>query len=93
MNYRIVAGHHGNGPSDGTAYTVAGFELVTKLSKMNHLMKERATDEGSLPEIVQYGASSCFERLTASKGSNKYFYCLCENKGVDWSAPLSSLHG
>ena len=32
------------------------------------------TDEGSLPEIVQYGPSSCFECFTASKGSNNYFY-------------------
>ena len=31
-------------------------------------------DEGSLPEIVQYGPSSGFECFTASKGSNNYFY-------------------
>ena len=35
---------------------------------------KRVTDEGSLPEIVQYGPSSRFECFTASKGSNNYFY-------------------
>ena len=34
----------------------------------------RVTDEGALPEIVQYGPSSRFECFTASKGSNIYFY-------------------
>ena len=34
------------------------------------------TDEGSLPEIVQYGPSSRFQCFTASKGSNTYFYFL-----------------
>ena len=34
----------------------------------------QTTDEGSLPEIVQYGSSSRFECFTASKGSNNYFY-------------------
>ena len=32
------------------------------------------TDEGSLPEIVQYGPSARFQCFTASKGSNNYFY-------------------
>ena len=33
-------------------------------------------DEGSLPEIVQYGPSSRFECVTASKGYNNYFHLL-----------------
>ena len=36
----------------------------------------RVTDEGSLPEIVQYDPSSHFECFPASKGSNNYFYYL-----------------
>ena len=32
------------------------------------------SDEGSLPEIVQYGPSSRFKCFTACKGSNNYFY-------------------
>ena len=40
-------------------------------------MKVLVTDEGLLPEIVQYGPSSRFECFTASKGSNNYFYLLC----------------
>ena len=32
------------------------------------------TDEGSVPEIVQYDPSSRSECFTASKGSNNYFY-------------------
>ena len=39
-------------------------------------------DEGSLPEIVQYGPSSRFECFTASKGSNNYFYLLITAAGV-----------
>ena len=37
----------------------------------------RVTDEGSLPEIVQYGPSSRFKCFTASKGTNTYFYFKC----------------
>ena len=40
---------------------------------------KRVTDEGSLPEIVQYGPSSRFECFTASKGSNNYFYLRAVN--------------
>ena len=32
------------------------------------------TDEGALPEILQYGPSSRFECFTSSNGSNNYFY-------------------
>ena len=40
-------------------------------------------NEGSLPEIVQYGPSSRFECFTASKGSNNYFY---------WHRVVLSIH-
>ena len=40
---------------------------------LNHYVMQ-VTDEGSLPKIVQYGPSPCFECVTASKGSNNYSY-------------------
>ena len=49
------------------------------------------TDEGSLPEIVQYGPSSCFECFTASKGSNNYFYLLLLQLVLCRVAALKSL--
>ena len=47
-----------------------------KFLKLELKCSKRVTDEGSIPEIVQYGPSSRFECFTASKGSNNYFYYI-----------------
>ena len=52
---------------------------------------KRVTDEGSLPEIVQYGPSSRFECFTASKGSSNYFYLLLLQLVLCRVAALKSL--
>ena len=66
-------------------------ELTLSNTGQWHKHIENILDEGSLPEIVQYGPSSRFKCLTASKGSNNYFYLLLLQLVLCRVAALKSL--
>ena len=70
--------------ADSMYSITADFNRIPMVLHFAHFGCYIVHDEGSLPEIVQYDPSSCFECFTASKEFNNYFY-LCAIIDAIWN--------